>query len=43
MARRGLSLGLAIATLNGRGFAGPNIFAIQGTLVPLSGAAGIDF
>jgi len=27
-----LSLGLAIATLNGRGFAGPNVFAIWGTL-----------
>jgi hypothetical protein len=25
-------LGLAIATLNGRGFAGPNIFATQHTL-----------
>ncbi len=27
-------LGLAIATLNGRGFAGPNIFAAQATETP---------
>jgi hypothetical protein len=29
---QGLLLGLAIASLNGRGFAGPNIFAAKGTL-----------
>ncbi len=31
---QGLSLGLAIATLNRSGFAGPNIFATQGTETP---------
>ena len=36
-------LGPAIAALHGRGFAGPNIFAAQGTLWPLSRAASIDF
>jgi hypothetical protein len=36
-------LGLAIATLNGRGFAGPNIFAIQGAPGLPSGATSIDF
>jgi hypothetical protein len=35
--------GLAIATLDRSGFAGPNIFATQGSLGLLSGATTIDF
>ena len=43
MRDQGLSLGPAIATLTGRGFAGQNIFALQGTLGVLSGATGLGF
>src|SRR5215204_4785250 len=43
MARPGLLLGLAIASLNGSGFAGPNIFAIQGAHGLLSAAPSLAF